>query len=491
MRGALSPIYNNNPYEVLIDDLIGTNTGNMIFMNSVYRTLLVEDTVIDTIKIHNKTFTDKDIQKINKNYDCFVMPLANAFRKTFINELRNLTGLVKRLKIPCYVIGVGVQLPLGCEMEEFYPYKEDVKNFVNAVLEKSNIIGVRGQTTADFLTELGYQAEKDFTVIGCPSMYTYGEKLPDFNNVSIDSNSKICINSKPVHEKKPEVINFFTETVKKYPNYTYFPQHIKDIRRIFFGEGPGEHKDIKFYDDKNAIAFTNMQKWFDYFKGFDLSVGTRIHGNIAAIIGGIPSLIIPPDNRVLELAEYHNIPHVPIDALKKGIDLQKIVSETDFNSIHIGHKERFNHYVDFLNKNELDHIYKHDYYGDVPFDRIVKENIDEQAILTPFESCTTEEKIKRLQTARKMYQNKLHSTTIELKATRKKLEVANQIINDSSQIQSYTKSQITSRKFDTFSTALKNPKLLKLIIQEKLGKDVSKEAKEVKREIQLKKNKKQ
>lgn len=483
MRGALSPVENNDPYEVLIEDLIGTNTGNMIFMNSVYRTLMVEDTVIDTIKIHNKIFTNEDIEEINNTYDYFVMPLANAFRKTFINELKSLTNLVKKLKIPCYVIGVGVQVPMERSMEDFYPYKDEAKEFINAVLEKSNIIGVRGKTTADFMKSLGYKEEKDFTVIGCPSMYTYGEDLPDFSNVSIDKNSKIAINSKPVHEKKPYIYEFFEELVKKYPNYTYFPQHIRDLRRVFFGEGPGEQKELKFYEDKNALAFTNMQKWFDNFKGFDLSVGTRIHGNIAAIIGGVPSIIIPPDNRVLELASYHNIPYIPIKDVENGINFEKILKETDFNSIHIGHKERFHHYVEFLDKNNLDHIYKHKYDGDAPFDKVVKTTIDDTAVLTPFDTCDTEEKIKRLEIARKLYENKFRDTIAINKDLRRRTRQFDNLVKENEKLHNYIESLGTARKLDSFITSVKHPKLLKLVIQEKFGKDVTEEAEKIKKEI--------
>ena len=49
--------------------------------------------------------------------------------------------------------------------------------FCNAVLEKSRSIGVRGEITQEYLVRLGIKRRK-IDVIGCPSMYTFGDFLP-------------------------------------------------------------------------------------------------------------------------------------------------------------------------------------------------------------------------------------------------------------------------------------------------------------------------
>src|SRR5699024_7513084 len=102
-----------------------------------------------------------DADYINETYDCYIIPLADAFRESFRSHLRRYTRLIKKLNIPVIVVGVGLSAPFEPDLDEGFPFDADVKNFVSAVLEKSNIIGVRGQITADYLTKLGFRAGVD------------------------------------------------------------------------------------------------------------------------------------------------------------------------------------------------------------------------------------------------------------------------------------------------------------------------------------------
>lgn len=79
------------------------------------------------------------------------MPLADAFREDFRPVLRNYTQLIRKLKIPVVVTGVGLRANYEPQLDEGFTFDEDVTNFVKAVLEKSAQIGVRGQITADYL----------------------------------------------------------------------------------------------------------------------------------------------------------------------------------------------------------------------------------------------------------------------------------------------------------------------------------------------------
>ena len=53
--------------------------------------------------------------------------------------------------------------------------------------------------------------------------------------------------------------------------------------------------------------FLDPKTWFDHLAQYDFSFGTRIHGNIAALLAGTPALLLAHDSRTLELAEYHEI----------------------------------------------------------------------------------------------------------------------------------------------------------------------------------------
>ena len=90
-----------SPDTVLLENLMGGNSGNWLYQYSLFRTLMVDSSVkIDIFNANKQTVDDSFIKSVNESYDCFVIPLANAFKKSFGKELRTLTRMVKKLKIP-------------------------------------------------------------------------------------------------------------------------------------------------------------------------------------------------------------------------------------------------------------------------------------------------------------------------------------------------------------------------------------------------------
>ncbi len=54
--------------------------------------------------------------------------------------------------------------------------------------------------------------------------------------------------------------------------------------------------------------FLDPKAWFAHLANYDFSFGTRIHGNIAALLAGTPALLLAHDSRTLELAHYSRDP---------------------------------------------------------------------------------------------------------------------------------------------------------------------------------------
>ena len=384
MRAGMPSWDNFNPYEVLTENLIGNNIGNMLFPYSIARTLTLPKTKLDTI-VPERVKTKEEIDFINKNYDVFVLPFANAFRVSFIKQLEATTKVIEKVNIPCVVTGVGMQKNIGQKTSN-EKLDKAVKNFMIAVLNKSALVGVRGEATADYLKGLGFIPEKEFTVIGCPSMYMHGKNLPKIESPILTPDSKVSLNSKIA---LPQVFhNVLYRISKEYRNYHYVPQVIEEIARMYAGvpypknfvKGTPKYFPMKasnaIYKNKKGLSFVNVPSWLSYLKEKDVSVGSRIHGNIAGILAGTPAFVIVSDMRILELVEYHNIPHMLINDLKETDTLETLMERADFSRLQEGHEERFMHYLDFLKANRIDTIY------------------DENGTET---SCTFDEKIKDVQ----------------------------------------------------------------------------------------------
>lgn len=382
IRAGMSPVVNHSPMEVLSNDLIGSNIGNMLFPYSISRGLMTEDVEISSIVVRDD-FSERIIQNINENYDCLVLPFANAFRKSFIKDLREITCLVKRLKIPCIVVGIGAQADLDKQPANV-ELAEAAKEFVRAVLEKSAIIGLRGEFTAEYLKGLGFHEERDFTVIGCPSMYLYGGRLPEMEVKALTECSPVSINSKIQLPQKFH--DFMHRSRQALPNYHYVPQTIQEISMMYQGrELPlGFAKklpkyfpvqwDDEIYAQGRSYSFVNVPSWLGYLREKEFSFGSRIHGNIAAILAGTPCFVVVSDQRVKELVDYHHIPHMLMKDLTEGSSIIDLHERADFSGIARGHQERFHHYLDFLHENGLKTVFDKNVSPEVtPFDKIIEE----------------------------------------------------------------------------------------------------------------------
>lgn len=361
IRAGMSPLDTFDPTQIILNNSIGGNVGNLVYQYSVIRNLMTEG---KTITPDQYIIDPSKASEINEKYDCYVIPLADAFRPDFVTSLRKYTSLIKKLNIPVYVIGVGLRAPFEPKLNEGFPFDKDVKAFVDAVLEKSTMIGVRGQITADYLTRLGYREGEDHVVIGCPSMYSFGRELK-IRNTNITTNSLVSINSSRL--SPDNLLDFIDRSAKQFPNHYFIPQWKRELILTYIGAPSLSHKDDKNYPNKmshpmymdNKVRFPlNTTGWLDLMKSVDLSFGARLHGNIAAVIAGTPSIIFPKDARMRELAEYHNLTKVMANEITEKTNLLDLIEQVDFHSVEKNQAENFDRFIAFLDKNGIEHIHK-------------------------------------------------------------------------------------------------------------------------------------
>lgn len=366
MRAGMSPLAPMPIGDAVAGDRFGSNTGNLVYQYSVFRTVMQPDTEFDARDFIEVCAEPGGVERINETCDMAILTLANAFRVKY--PLKQLADMVRRLKIPCVVVGCGVQAESLDEIRGGLPFDDDVRAFVDAVLDKSASLGLRGEFTAEYLTRLGYVPEKHFTVIGCPSFFMHGPDMPEPKMPAIDASTRFSMNTRPT--QRPEMHALLADVQRRYPNYHLVLQRVKELRMLAFGiphRVKGADRDTTGYypfDQRHrdvrsgrVLGFTEARSWFEYFNDIDYSFGSRIHGNIAAVVSGVPAFVFTPDTRTEELCRFGNIPFMPLRDLKGGEDIRGILEKQDFRAVCRGHKERFQHYVDFLNRNGVKHIY--------------------------------------------------------------------------------------------------------------------------------------
>ena len=105
IRGAISPLTSYEPDLLAKRDIIGSNSGNLLYLYSVCRSLYGEDVSIDMdeYKVEAGKYTDADIERINSTYTAYICPLADAFRNDFIEKLNNYSRFFSKLRIPVVI----------------------------------------------------------------------------------------------------------------------------------------------------------------------------------------------------------------------------------------------------------------------------------------------------------------------------------------------------------------------------------------------------
>lgn len=342
---------------------LGSNLGNMLFQNSVWKLL---EAIGETPVAIGHDLHEQQSKKINNDGKMLVLPLANSFRLEFKEALDSYTKLIKKLKIPVVVVGVGCQTDTSFNTDNLKPIEKTVKDFVSAVLDRSASIGVRGECTYNYLKSLGFS---QVDIVGCPSMYSYGSYFPDIkplSNISKDTNIAVnisSINNQCEFSRGLEWVGKIFENVcGECGSTTYIPQEQRSLESIIYGSRRKgvEHGLISSHvfdflvGGNKVITFTDPGSWVNYLKGMDFCFGSRIHGNIAGMLAGIPSVMVVHDSRTLELSQYHEIPYVVANKELENKSLSDIFLAKNFYSTKKIHKKNFERYCAFLRKNGID-----------------------------------------------------------------------------------------------------------------------------------------
>jgi hypothetical protein len=106
--------------------------------------------------------------------------------------------------------------------------------------------------------------------------------------------------------------------------------------------------------------FVDATTWIDALRDRDLVVGTRIHGTIAGLLAGVPSILIAHDSRTRELAQFHAIPYQTKAALRR-VDVAAWREAADFDAFTAAHARNTEVFRSFLDRHALGHtLGRHD-----------------------------------------------------------------------------------------------------------------------------------
>lgn len=343
---------------------IATNSGNLLFQDAVYRTLHTPGTelVVDSLSTERRGVNAAHIDRINSEFDLLVLPLANSFRPDFVTPLTRLTDVLEQLEIPVVVTSVGGQTGVDGDPRDNAPEVDAAAvRFVRAVLERCESIGVRGEFTKGYLEHLGFPGDR-IDIIGCPSLHLPDPVPPSQPVGMLSPQARLAVNLTP---SVPWMRTFLEHNHASFEQLVYLPQDNETLGLLLWDEEfeappgfPGTSDHYLFREDRVRF-FTETLPWFAFLATQDFACGSRFHGNVAALLAGTPAFQLVHDSRTLELARFHQIPHLTFATeatVPAGeLDAAALYQRCDLSGFNAVREQNRQTWFDFLERNRVPH----------------------------------------------------------------------------------------------------------------------------------------
>ncbi|MCL2788022.1 MAG: polysaccharide pyruvyl transferase family protein [Micrococcales bacterium] len=338
------------------------NVGNGYYWDSVFRWVsvpgveVVPDSLLSAHPEQGKRYYDA----INAEFDQYVFTLTNSFRPTHAAGLHRWAEMIDKLTIPVIGVGGGVQLNWNEGLEPGDETDRGTKHFMKSLLNHSASVSVRGEITGAYLKRLGF-GDEHVRVTGCPSLYLY---TPDYEvkpKGPLTSDSKVGIT---IAVRDYGFSAFANRAYEQYPNLMYIGQTMGDIVTFVWGKDRlvAEKPDIPVHlghpmvESNKTRMFLDPRVWTDFLKEYDFMLGTRIHGCVAALVGGTPATLISMDQRTHELGLFHDIPTIRRPDMKDSDTVATVFEQSDWTAFNKGLRPRFEFFCRFFEENGVAHI---------------------------------------------------------------------------------------------------------------------------------------
>jgi hypothetical protein len=338
------------------------NIGNIAFLDAINRSLL-----------GIKNISSREFIRLQNQFDSdyvIVLALANFLSDTWTAPEGFIEAL-SRYRIVLFSVGVQSQL----DEEADIVLSEDAQSILELARKSGTLIGVRGEISHRYLNGLGIES----LAIGCPSVHLAPAEITYTTPLE---GARICTSNtmRGFHRDISKKVNEFAlkycsgymlqtesaimadcmelpnEVINFIANQSGNPHHADLLRNKFFDYGyynefPDQWNDLRAWFKQNAKFNYTVDSWRAYASQFDFCIGTRFHGNVMALQAGIPSLIIPVDARVADMAQFHYLPAISFEDFSNIHEISEITPYLNFNDYNQHHGNNQKIYNEFLKAN--------------------------------------------------------------------------------------------------------------------------------------------
>ncbi|MWV26972.1 polysaccharide pyruvyl transferase family protein [Aurantiacibacter rhizosphaerae] len=332
---------------------MGRNTGNLLFTHAIQSYLARAGIEYDIVSPPRERALDIDFGR----YSHCIINVANWLSVELKDYLVRFAMSLSEASIPIYCVGLGAQAERGDEPTFVERIRREASVFIDTVLKSGGAIGLRGQFTADCFDVLGYSGE--YTVTGCPSMFQFHSSLQIEKPALEPSELKPLLNGmKQLRD---------TELVRDFRGYygaTYVCQDTLMRFLAFYSELERKNRldllawpedVLEIIRNRQARIFFTLSEWISFIRReqFNYSFGGRIHGNIAAILSGVPATVSVIDSRTRELADFFQIPTSQRSPWQAGDTLFAEYEQADFEPFNKRFTSARQNFADFIERHGI------------------------------------------------------------------------------------------------------------------------------------------
>ena len=257
------------------------NTGNSYITYSLIKTCfggLKHINHIPNIYTYDFNKQDKDIDYINNNCSHVFLILQDQIRITEsygmqlpYNEIKN---FISKLNKPVIIAGLGANSFNGFDNEFHKKLSPELINFLKFLSDHCLNIGLRGHYTEEILHNIGID---NTTVIGCPSYFEMSSERKLIKKTLRNKNKILLSSYLPIKDLENNYQMLQDIHEKNYIETIAFSKIPKDL----------SIEEINFLLRKKYRIYSNIEKWKNFVKKFDFTIGYRLHGSILSINSGV------------------------------------------------------------------------------------------------------------------------------------------------------------------------------------------------------------
>lgn len=341
----------------------GCNTGNMVWYEAVRKSIIFQEELEWRDEVSYREIRDKYRDLV------FAIPMANhiCVGNTVLEHEADCLSTKSNDRV--VIMGLGAQLTkeLNTPKKLMSALPRERINAIKRLAEHSVSVGVRGAITAECLDYIGVHNHR---IIGCPSFYSNKNAVMSVCEKRFDGNGRISLN---ISAYGTTGIAAFLNLVKNaglFHDSQYILQDMLDFPKTIYENLPitKRHMRERFpgfnmsaeeftdYVKRQGAIFKDTDSWSSFFTKaqIHLSVGARFHGNMIALLSGVPAIWLVHDSRTTELCECMNLPHIEIEKVTRIKEFNELLEIQNYGSdFKKQYENNFDVYMSFLKENEL------------------------------------------------------------------------------------------------------------------------------------------